>query len=308
MAKTLRRNQRSSRKRPSRISSSRLRLVAATTRAVLLSSLLLPTRRKRPESRKVRSLACSDSDSSPTSSRNSVPPLATSTRPAARGLGVGERAALVPEELRLHGGLGQGGAVHLDEGRVLARPPARGRAGPAPPSPPRSARGGTPDCAARWRSAPASPAPGASPPSGEAPAAGARTARPPPGSTARGGSARPSPAGRASPDRSAPPAWPRSRRRRRGWHPPRSGCRRGRSPSPPACRGGGPSARGGSPSRRRPAAAGRAPPDRAPSAPPPRAPRAASGRGSPEFPRGPALPGQGRRIHDRRRPTRWTGS
>ena len=44
-AKTLSRNQRSSRKRPAAISACRSRLVAATTRARLVSSELLPTRR-----------------------------------------------------------------------------------------------------------------------------------------------------------------------------------------------------------------------------------------------------------------------
>ena len=62
-----------------------------------------PTRRERrgPGATR-RSLACSRAGSSPISSRKSVPPSASSNEPASRGLGAGEGAALVAEELALH--------------------------------------------------------------------------------------------------------------------------------------------------------------------------------------------------------------
>ena len=69
------------RKRPCRTSSTRLRLVAAIIRASMGMGRELPTRSKTLDSKTRSSLACNSSLSSPISSRNRVPPLASSKRP-----------------------------------------------------------------------------------------------------------------------------------------------------------------------------------------------------------------------------------
>ena len=66
--------------------------------------------------------------SSPISSRNSVPPSASSKSPRAIGVGVGEGALLVAEELALQQVLGDGAAVDRDERAALARARAVERA------------------------------------------------------------------------------------------------------------------------------------------------------------------------------------
>ena len=76
------RNSRSSRKSPVFTISSSDRCVAQTTRTSTVIGWLSPTRRISPLSRARSSRDWSDLGNSPTSSRNSVPPSATSNRPA----------------------------------------------------------------------------------------------------------------------------------------------------------------------------------------------------------------------------------
>ena len=83
--------------------------------------------RTRASSSTRSSLACSAGDISPISSRNSVPPLGASTRPAWSRDRAGERAARVAEQLALEQVLGQRGAVDGDERRRGARDCWRGR-------------------------------------------------------------------------------------------------------------------------------------------------------------------------------------
>ena len=82
--------------------------------------------------RKRSSLTCSGSGMSPTSSRNRVPPCASSILPGVRLDRAGEGAALVAEQLGLEQVLGDGGAVDGDE-LALARRSSRGPRGPAVP-------------------------------------------------------------------------------------------------------------------------------------------------------------------------------
>ncbi len=88
------RNIRSSRNSPSATISSRSRCVAQTTRTSTVNDSFSPTRRISPLSRNRSSLACIALGSSPISSRNSVPPSATSNRPDAVLVGPGEAAPL----------------------------------------------------------------------------------------------------------------------------------------------------------------------------------------------------------------------
>ena len=78
---TSRRYSRSWRKRPPWTSSSSSRLVAATMRVSTRRGWFSPTRRISPSWIARSSLACARGESSPTSSRNSVPPSASSNRP-----------------------------------------------------------------------------------------------------------------------------------------------------------------------------------------------------------------------------------
>ena len=64
--------------------SSRLRLVAATIRVCSFNISLPPTRSKVPFSKQAHNLACVSRLRSPTSSKKSVPPLASSTLPSLR--------------------------------------------------------------------------------------------------------------------------------------------------------------------------------------------------------------------------------
>src|SRR5207244_1195482 len=73
--------ERAERNRPACTSCSRSRLVAVTKRRATSSSSVLPNRRNRRLSRTLSSFACSSGPSSAISSRNSVPPSATSMRP-----------------------------------------------------------------------------------------------------------------------------------------------------------------------------------------------------------------------------------
>ena len=81
IGKILSRYQRSSRNRPLRTSSSRLRLVAAITRTSTLIVAELPNRSNSPSWSTLSSLGCSSSGRSPISSSQRVAPLATSNRP-----------------------------------------------------------------------------------------------------------------------------------------------------------------------------------------------------------------------------------
>ena len=80
-------------------SAARSRLVAQTSRKALLRQVLLPTRLNVPSWMTRSSSACRGTGSSPTSSRKSVPPSASSKAPARGGGRAGERALLVAEEL-----------------------------------------------------------------------------------------------------------------------------------------------------------------------------------------------------------------
>ena len=89
--------------------------MAATRRTSTLIVLVPPTRSNSRSCRTRSSLTCISIGISPISSRNSVPPSASSKRPGLRADGAGEGALLVAEQLRLHQRLGDGGAVDLDE-------------------------------------------------------------------------------------------------------------------------------------------------------------------------------------------------
>ena len=78
-----------------------------------------PTRSNVPSCSTRSSLACTSMPSSPISSRNSVPPCASSKRPARAADGAGERALLVAEELALDERRGDRGAVDPHERRPL---------------------------------------------------------------------------------------------------------------------------------------------------------------------------------------------
>ena len=79
-----------------------------------------PRRSTRCSSTTRSSFACASGDRSPTSSRNSVPWLASSMRPGLAFVGAGERAAFVPEDLRFEQRVGQRRAVDRLERLVLA--------------------------------------------------------------------------------------------------------------------------------------------------------------------------------------------
>mgnify|MGYP003694660065 CR=1 FL=1 len=85
------------------------------------SAWVLPRRRTARSSRTVSSLPCSAVGRSPISSKNTVPPCAVWTRPALAAASIGEGPALVPEQLRLEQGLGDGGAVDVDERTAATR-------------------------------------------------------------------------------------------------------------------------------------------------------------------------------------------
>ena len=84
-----------------------------------------PTGLTSPSCSARRSLGCSSSGSSPISSRNSVPPSAATNRPRFGGVGAGERAAHVAEQLALEQRADERAAVDRDERRRLARRPAK---------------------------------------------------------------------------------------------------------------------------------------------------------------------------------------
>ena len=124
---------------PSRISSSRSRWVAQTTRTSTGISLRPPIRSITRSCRKRSSLACSASGRSPISSRNSVPPLACSIRPAVCLTAPVKAPRSWPNSSALEQVLGDGRAVDGDERRPGAgwRRAAPGPASlPVPLSPP----------------------------------------------------------------------------------------------------------------------------------------------------------------------------
>ena len=92
--------------------------MAQITRTSQVNDSLSPTRRTSPLSRNRSSLACMALGSSPISSRNSVPPLATSNRPDAVLVGPGERPFAMAEQLALDQVLGQCPAVDRHEGHL----------------------------------------------------------------------------------------------------------------------------------------------------------------------------------------------
>ena len=263
-ANTLRRNQRSSRKRPSRISRSRSRLVAATTRAVLLLRALPPSRRKRPESRNVSSLACSAQRQLAHLVEEERAAVGHLDQPAPARCCASVKAPFSwPNSSLSTVVLGERRAVDVDEGRALARRRARARAGRAPPCPtpvsPSSSTGLRGEVAMRssiastWRIAADARRDQAAPAGqlGLAPAQAVAEVL-----LAHG------PLGAHHQVRQLHRLGQVVAPRPRGWRPPRSRCRRARSPSPPACPAAGPSARAGSPARRRRAGGGPAPPAR----------------------------------------------
>ena len=95
--------------------------VAARTRTSTWMTCSLPTREISPDCTARSTLACATRSMSPISSRKSVPPCACSKRPRRFGLGAGEGAPLVAEELALDELARDGGAVDLHEGSVGAR-------------------------------------------------------------------------------------------------------------------------------------------------------------------------------------------
>ncbi len=95
---------------------SRSLLVAASTRTSTWIGLAPPIRVTTPSCSTRSTLACAESDMSPISSRNSVPPSACSNFPGPVGHGAGERSLHVTEQLALDQLRGNRGAVHLDEG------------------------------------------------------------------------------------------------------------------------------------------------------------------------------------------------
>ena len=107
----------SGRRRPR---ASRSRLVAATTRTSTLIGASPPTRSNSRSCSTRSSLTCIAGGMSPTSSRKSVPPSASSKRPSLLLDRAGERALLVAEQLALEQRLGERGAVDLDERAVRA--------------------------------------------------------------------------------------------------------------------------------------------------------------------------------------------
>ena len=128
------------------IISRRSRLVAQRTRTSTRNGSFSPTRRISPDSRNRSSLTWMLLSSSPTSSRNSVPPLATSKSPLRLRVGAGEGALAVAEQLALDQVLGQGAAVDRDERRGRPGGSCRGGCGRSAPCRCRSRPG-----SGRWR-------------------------------------------------------------------------------------------------------------------------------------------------------------
>ena len=106
---------------PSAIAFSRSLLVAAISRTSARIVCVPPSRSNSRSCSTRSSLTCVARLSSPISSRNSVPPSASSKRPFFERVRAGERALLVAEELRLDQILRQRRAVHLDERLLRAR-------------------------------------------------------------------------------------------------------------------------------------------------------------------------------------------
>ena len=159
MRTTSRRYSRSSRNRPAATSCRRSRLVAATMPHVDAPGDVLADAAQLAFLDDVAApLACARGDSSPISSRNSVPPCASSNTPASLGNRAGERAARVSEQLGLDELVGQRRAVERAEGAVAPRAAAmHARARPAPcrcRSPLRSAPETAPPPPARLAPAP----------------------------------------------------------------------------------------------------------------------------------------------------------
>ena len=77
-----------------------------------------PTRSNSPVSSTRSSLACRFSGTLAISSRNSVPPSASSKRPTRSALGVGERALHVAEQFALEDALRESAGVHRDQRRA----------------------------------------------------------------------------------------------------------------------------------------------------------------------------------------------
>ena len=92
------RKKRSLRKRPAFISAPRSRRVAARTRTSIGSKAVPPTRLTCFSLSARRSLGCSSSGSSPSSSRKSVPPCASASAPLRRSVAPVNGALLVAEE------------------------------------------------------------------------------------------------------------------------------------------------------------------------------------------------------------------
>ena len=109
------------RKRPAAASARRSRLAAATSRTSTVRLNVSPTRRTSCCCSTRSSFACARGDSSATSSRNSVPPSASSNRPGAVGDRAGEGAARVAEQLRLEQLVGQRRAVDVAEPALAPR-------------------------------------------------------------------------------------------------------------------------------------------------------------------------------------------
>ena len=158
--------------------SSATRLVAAMMRTSASTTRVDPSGVKRRSCRKRSSFDCSSSGMSPISSRNSVPPSASSTRPILRALRGRVGALLVAEQLALDELARDRGAVDRDELARRARC-ARGWRSRTPPCRRRSRR---PAGSRRW-SAPGGAACAGERQRGRAASAAARTAPPrPPGS------------------------------------------------------------------------------------------------------------------------------
>ena len=101
--------------------SRRLRLVAATSRTLTGTWLLVPTRRTSRRSSTRRSFGCRSMLSSPISSRKTVPPGGRLEHPLPRRDRAGEGAALVTEQLALQELRRHRAAVDDQERLVLAR-------------------------------------------------------------------------------------------------------------------------------------------------------------------------------------------
>ena len=96
-------------------------LVAAISRTLTLMVSVPPSRSNSRSCSTRSSLTCVARLMSPISSRNSVPPSASSKRPFFRASRAGERALLVAEQLRLDQAVGQRRAADLDERLLRAQ-------------------------------------------------------------------------------------------------------------------------------------------------------------------------------------------